>query len=174
MKKKGFTLIELLIVVAIIGILAAIAIPNFLNAQVRAKVARTQADMQAIATSLETYRVDNNEYPEQGMGGYTSYMNMSRLTTPIKHISSVEMLLDPFLDHGPIFMENMYRSWNFKFLYPSDPTKYEVFLTKYGHWRMLSAGPDGQFSTGYQVYDPSNGTTSAGLIMRSQKHAKVK
>jgi len=62
-RKKGFTLIELLIVVAIIAILAAIAIPNFLSAQVRSKVSRAQSDMRTINTALESYYVDNNDYP---------------------------------------------------------------------------------------------------------------
>ena len=63
MKRTGFTLIELLIVVAIIGILAAIAVPNFLNAQTRAKVARTESDMRAIDQAIRMYQLDNNLYP---------------------------------------------------------------------------------------------------------------
>ena len=60
---KGFTLIELLIVVAIIGIIAAIAIPNLLNAIDRGKQKRTMADMRSIGTAVESFAVDNNVYP---------------------------------------------------------------------------------------------------------------
>ena len=60
---KGFTLIELLIVVAIIGIIVAIAIPNLLNAIQRAKQRRTMGDIRTTATALEAYAVDMNRYP---------------------------------------------------------------------------------------------------------------
>lgn len=62
-KNEGFTLIELLIVVAIIGIIAGIAIPNFLGARTKARVTRVFADMRAIADALESYSVDNISYP---------------------------------------------------------------------------------------------------------------
>lgn len=68
-RQKGFTLIELLIVVAIIGIIAAIAIPNLLNAINRGKQKRTMGDMRSIATAVEAYSVDNNFYPKLSTAG---------------------------------------------------------------------------------------------------------
>ena len=73
---KGFTLIELLIVVAIIGIIAAIAIPNLLNAIDRGKQKRSMADLRSIGTASEAYAVDNNFYP-------------------IGNLAAVEPLLEP-------------------------------------------------------------------------------
>jgi len=63
-RQKGFTLIELLIVVAIIGIIAAIAIPNLLNAINRGRQRRSMADIRSIGTALEAYSVDFNYYPK--------------------------------------------------------------------------------------------------------------
>src|SRR5437764_1374513 len=65
-KQSGFTLIELLIVVAIIGILAAIAIPNLLTAMQRSKQKRTMADLRTIATAWEARATDLNKYNAAG------------------------------------------------------------------------------------------------------------
>lgn len=67
--QKGFTLIELLIVVAIIGIIAAVAIPSMLNAIDRGRQKRTMSDMRTLATVLEEYSIDNNHYPLQTSQG---------------------------------------------------------------------------------------------------------
>ena len=64
--EPGFTLIELLIVVAIIGIIAAVAIPNLLNAIDQGKQKRTMADLRAIGSAVESYSVDTTIYPTAG------------------------------------------------------------------------------------------------------------
>jgi type IV pilus assembly protein PilA len=70
--QKGFTLIELMIVVAIIGILAAIAIPNFLNYQLKSKTAEAKTNIGAIRTSQEAYKAEHDQFIDcavQGGGG---------------------------------------------------------------------------------------------------------
>ncbi len=61
--RKGFTLIELMIVIAIIIILAAVAIPNYLKMTQRAKKSRVASDFQTLGTALESYRTDWGQYP---------------------------------------------------------------------------------------------------------------
>jgi len=93
--KKGFTLIELLIVVAIIAILAAIAVPNFLEAQVRAKVSRCKTDMRSLAVALEAYYVDWNSYTCRAGGATpTGPQGWRQLTTPVAYIATIPW--DPF------------------------------------------------------------------------------
>lgn len=117
-KRNAFTLIELLIVVAIIGILAAIAVPNFLNAQMRAKIARGLSDMRSLSTGIEQLRLDKgvllvdfwdddtakgqDRMSEifQGIGGATTNDRggtaglWAPLTSPISYMASIPV--DPF------------------------------------------------------------------------------
>ncbi|MFH1744240.1 MAG: prepilin-type N-terminal cleavage/methylation domain-containing protein [bacterium] len=98
-KSRGFTLIELLIVVAIIGILAAIAVPNFLNARLKAKVAKAYSDIKALAMANEMFALDNgNTYPNESEDHPyergRSEAGLFWLTSPVSYIASIPT--DPF------------------------------------------------------------------------------
>lgn len=103
MYSRAFTLIELLIVVAIIAILAAIAVPNFLEAQTRSRVSRVKADFRSLATAIEAYAVDNNGHynfamaPNSNNSTFQSWLQWrsKRLTTPVAYITSLPP--DPFI-----------------------------------------------------------------------------
>lgn len=105
---KGFTLIELLIVVAIIAILAAIAVPNFLEAQTRAKVARVKSDLRTSATAIESYRVDYNGFPKGNDNQFSVARSadfplgatarvLERLSTPVSYLTT-GAFADPFIN----------------------------------------------------------------------------
>ncbi|MFB3788018.1 MAG: type II secretion system protein [bacterium] len=170
MKNPAFTLIELLIVVAIIGILAAIAVPNFLNAQIRAKLAKTEADMKALETAIESYKIDENQY----IGNFL----LSRLTTPTPYMSSIPE--DPFgpineTDVGYNTVLNAYgRPVKRYYIYHGPPTfdSSPAMIRHNIKWVITGLGPDrGWFdgpttSSSYPRYDQSNGLVSRGNFER--------
>jgi len=73
-KSRGFTLIEIMVVVVIIGLLAAVIVPNVVNKVDEARVTRARADIAAIESALTIFRLDNSKYPttEQGLVALTT------------------------------------------------------------------------------------------------------
>lgn len=211
--RQAFTLIELLIVVAIIAILAAIAVPNFLEAQVRAKSARAKADLRTIHTGLESYRIDLNTYPlmnawnqalcpPEKYGDTQFDYTLERLTTPIAYLSGGGVFMDPFggkavkglgrpVESPPEKLEG-FRQY-FYAVRGKKHNKDEHEHLQWGdrgarpHWGLLqSSGPqqikwyfgsevnnylahDNSITRGVcydMIYDATNGTVSAGTIVR--------
>jgi prepilin-type N-terminal cleavage/methylation domain-containing protein len=199
---RAFTLIELLIVVAIIAILAAIAVPNFLEAQTRSKVSRTKSDMRSIATALESYCVDSNMYPTAYPSLKWTYnmICLTALTTPISYITSFPR--DPFkvATTDPIFEdvephEDQYIYWGSDLYWTMgwrvtgnvhdvafmDAVYGSCALNK--AYVLCSVGPDHLSITPYpysgesqafSCYDASNGTKSNGNILRTSLESEAK
>jgi prepilin-type N-terminal cleavage/methylation domain-containing protein len=216
MRSRAFTLLELLVVVAIIAILAAIAIPNFLEAQTRAKISRAKADLRTVSMALEAYAIDyNGNYPHLNTyvpsgryltaGHYDrgSILSCTNLSTPVAYLSSVNFN-DPFTkgtnfnefglidDKSSVYNESsktiIYMNAKLFYSYkkqkmtpPNRPPYYLVSLgpdfvkgpnpLTGGSWALSSylsvKDPDGSCRYNAWNYDPSNGTTSGGDILRA-------
>jgi type II secretion system protein G len=187
---RGFTLIELLIVIAIILILISIALPNFLEAQVRAKVARAKGEIRSLSTAMQSYFLDFNIYPcETEADMYSTKWNRNSrghlwLTSPIKYISDVPA--DPFASMAHTDTQTIggariqtYETGGIEpsiVYHPMGKKCSKCMLT----WAMWSKGPSSELQWGQVVsgdnahmgdgrdirnYSPTNGTASRGSIL---------
>ncbi|HPS03488.1 MAG TPA: prepilin-type N-terminal cleavage/methylation domain-containing protein [Candidatus Sumerlaeota bacterium] len=186
----AFTLIELLIVVAILAVLAAIAVPNFLEAQTRSKISRVKADLRVVSTALQMYWTDNGGYPpglmeKKSMGKYnweaaglyvddanlSNNWELKALTTPVAYLAAC--LPDIFKVGKTSDLEN-----DTNYEYQNNQVRY-AYMQEKGYtgqapflWELRSNGPDQVRTTGaspenyvLQVYDSTNGTRSDGDIL---------
>lgn len=166
MIQRGVTLIELLIVVSIVAILATIAVPNFLEAQSRAKVVRVLSDMRTMQTAIESYAVDHGAPPRMTFGGRPTYDRYTGagvvdepisgtlgywVTTPVAYLTAFDFL-DPFVRQsaGTRFDARLYTyhdalshprlqtfGWNF-----GAPFYIDQFRRNFGEYTLMSIGPD--------------------------------
>jgi general secretion pathway protein G len=141
-KRRGFTLIELLIVVAIIGIIVAIAIVNMFNAIQRAKQKRSMGDMKTIATALEAYATDQNFYPAAA-----ALTLPSGLSLPTGTIGAISGSINPtYIRTVPLV-----DGWNSFFLYGPNASKNEFALRSTGADGVPETSPVGGATTNFNA-----------------------
>jgi prepilin-type N-terminal cleavage/methylation domain-containing protein len=182
--RVGFTLVELLVVVAIIAVLAAIAVPNLLEAQTRSKVSRARADQRALSVAIEAYAVDDRQYPRYNnpqdyalFAGEPIVFAPVAITTPVAYMSALPFDVFPGSRTGLALGT---RTWyfymhNYAIVYlgktqaEGHVQQHHLSLTGSNRpvmWTVWSFGPDLDDDHGIELYDTTNGTISNGDMMR--------
>ena len=175
---RGFTLIELMTVVVVISMLCAIAVPNFMNATFRAKVARSQAEQELIVWAVESYSLDNRMYPQNAEKGKAAMKDLVLLTTPVPYMSQLPD--DAFAAPGgavkKVFIETVrhgmatYPYINFLQASGSRFALKPFGLKGTANYIVFGMGPSFKELSNplepekWAIYTPSNGTISDGMI----------
>lgn len=178
MTRTGFTVVELVVVVLILSVLVAIAVPNLREARTRSQVTRVQNDSRVASIALEAYHVDYRMYPlrpinPQNIKSVVMALPTS-LTTPVSYLGGT--MRDPY-GQKVLGLGYMYLDWG-NITNPSLPQSISSFkdgLYAYGNWSVFSKGPDLQYGPSnyggmahvLMPYDPTNGSASQGDIIRS-------
>jgi len=145
-------------VVAIIGILVGIAIPNFLGARIRARVAKSYADLDAIAKANEMYFVDNGYYTDTTSELAPAYVGSGTMTDPWNNPYTIYTSPDGT-------SSTMYLIVGYGPDQNSDVTSSNISWAQANRVRGALGGPEGA-NPAYNItwYDPANGLTSTGDI----------
>lgn len=176
-EEKGFTLVELAVILVVGGVLAASTIPNFIKAEVRAKLAQARADMKEIDLAIHAFELDQGiapvacaiqninpegnpttEPPYSPMGvspgtcGLVLSERFIQLTTPVPYLTQNYVNGDPFAPETPEYDSYDYWSvstWKYAFSgnHPNSNAPNYSGTVRGALWRLVSAGPD-QVQTG--------------------------
>jgi len=177
--RKGLTLFEFLVVIAVIGVLAAIAIPHILQAQIRSRVARVQNEQQLVGSALELYRSDYNAYPPYYVAPAIIFPRIQRLvplTTPVDYLPEVPEDVFNRIDIGGNKVLIYAERRSYQEAQADLPLQQSVYNSFFDGqlvsalWILRSRGPSGRllmppFDVS-KLYDPTNGTVSVGNIVR--------
>jgi prepilin-type N-terminal cleavage/methylation domain-containing protein len=193
-KTRGFTLIEVAILLVIVSVLVAIAVPNFRTAEIRSKVALVKGQLNVLTLALESYNIDNLDYPptaftdpptlavaDDGGSNRTSYFTLKPLTTPIAYVTKIpedpfaDVSVTPSFDQGYDRYGHINAAYSYRSSKGSNRATFPAYQQYDQEWALSSVGPDRDYDSwgtgpeNLMFYDPTNGVLSNGDIIRMQK-----
>jgi|GEM_PF-355562 type II secretion system protein G len=140
-RRAGFTLIEVLVVVAIVGIVVAIAVVNYRNAIERARQRRSMGDMRGISTALEAYAADLDRYPPA-----SAFVLPTGLSLPTGNLVATQSYLQPTYIRALPLVDG----WNSWFTYGTNASKADYALRSCGREGVPQTDPPYELTTDFR------------------------